>query len=312
MVKCLLDRQHDVVTFDNLSTGHLSAITGGTFVQEDLANRTALEQVFAQHNIDGVFHFASLIQVGESVCFPDKYYHNNVANTLSLLDVMVRNDVRNLVFSSSAAVYGKGNDSLINEDHPPKPINPYGRSKWMVEQILEDYDNAFGLKSISLRYFNAAGADPSGLLGERHNPETHLIPLALQVASGRRDSIKIFGNDYPTPDGTCIRDYIHVLDLCEAHLLAFQQLRDAQQSAVFNLGNGNGFSVQEVIDAVQKVTGKFIAIEYDKRRDGDPPLLVADSRLAREKLGWQPVNSDLTRIIKTAWRWEQKYGCFWT
>lgn len=252
-------------------------------------------------------HFASFIQVGESVTNPAKYYANNVVATLTLLDAMRKANVRRFIFSSTAAVYGDPSYVPIDEAHPKNPINPYGRSKWMVEQVLEDYDRAYGLKSVCLRYFNAAGADPEGELDERHVPETHLIPLVLQAASGRREAISVFGTDYDTPDGTCIRDYIHVADLCEAHALALDYLLDGGEIARFNLGNGQGFSVQTVIDTAQRVTGREIAVRYEARRPGDPARLVADSCLAREVLGWQPKRAELATIIADAWAWEQKW-----
>ncbi len=304
MVKHLLRAGCSVVTFDNLSTGYRDAVPGGEFVFGDLADLAALETLFSTHRFDGVMHFASFIQVGESMKEPAKYYENNVTNTLNLFNAMVKHDVRRLIFSSTAAVYGEPQYVPIDEAHPKAPINPYGKTKWMVEQILEDYDRAYSLKSIALRYFNAAGADPEGELGERHEPETHLIPLVLQAASGRRPHISVFGRDYDTPDGTCIRDYIHVADLCEAHWLALQKLLAGADSAAYNLGNGNGFSVQEVIDAARKVTGREIRVQDSPRREGDPARLVADSAAARRRLNWQPALHELERIIRDAWGWE--------
>ena len=306
MVKHLLRRGCDVVTFDNLSTGHRDAVLGGEFVLGDLADRDALDALFSQYQFDAVFHFASFIQVGESVKEPAKYYANNVVNTLKLLDAMVAHGVGRFVFSSTAAVYGEPAYTPIDEAHPKQPINPYGKTKWMVEQILEDYDRAYGLRSIALRYFNAAGADPEGQLGERHDPETHLIPLVLQAASGRRPHISVFGRDYDTPDGTCIRDYIHVADLADAHWLALDKLMQGAASAAYNLGNGNGFSVQQVIDTAASVTGRPIPVVDAPRRDGDPARLVADSTAARQALNWQPVRDDLATIIEDAWTWECK------
>jgi UDP-glucose 4-epimerase len=251
-------------------------------------------------------HFASFIQVGESVQLPAKYYANNVINTLNLLDAMRSADVKRFIFSSTAATFGEPLYSPIDERHPQAPINPYGRSKLMIEQVLEDYDRAYGLKSVCLRYFNAAGADPEGLLGERHDPETHLIPLVLQVASGRRTQISVFGRNYDTPDGTCIRDYIHVNDLCEAHWLSLQTLIHGADSQRYNLGNGAGFSVQQVINAVQNVTGRSIPVCDAPRREGDPARLVADSSLARQHLGWLPQYTHLETIVSHAWLWEQR------
>ena len=251
-------------------------------------------------------HFASFIQVGESVRRPDIYYRNNISNTLNLLDAMVTHGVKHFIFSSTAAVFGEPDYVPIDEAHPNRPVNPYGRSKWMVEQVLADYDLAFGLKSVCLRYFNAAGADPEGQLGERHDPETHLVPLILQAASGRRAEIQVFGRDYDTPDGTCVRDYIHIVDLCSAHLLALQYLVNGGVSERFNLGNGAGFSVQQVIDTVEKVTGRQVKVVDGPRRAGDPARLVADATRARAQLGWKPVFDDLEAIVAHAWAWETK------
>lgn len=308
MVKMLLGRGYGVTTLDNLSTGHRDAVLGGEFVLGDLADRALLDKLFSERRIDGVMHFASFIQVGESVQNPARYYENNVVNTLNLLDAMVAHDVKRFIFSSSAAVYGEPIRVPIDEAHPKNPINPYGRSKWMVEQMLADYDRAYGLKSVSLRYFNAAGADPEGRLGERHEPETHLIPLVLQAASGRRESVQVFGRDYDTPDGTCIRDYVHVTDLCEAHLLALDRLLQGGASAAFNLGNGNGFSVQQVIDTACEATGKDIPVKDAPRREGDPARLVADATLARKELGWNPRYDELETIVCHAWQWEKSGG----
>lgn len=308
MVKVLASAGHQVVTLDNLSEGYRDAVLYGELVEADLADKAALDRVLAKGGFDVVMHFASFIQVGESVTAPAKYYENNLTNTQHLLDAMVRHGVNHFIFSSTAAIFGEPEYTPIDEAHPARPINPYGRSKWFVEQILQDYDRAYGLKSVCLRYFNAAGADPDGQLGERHVPETHLIPLILQAASGRRDCIKVFGRDYATPDGTCIRDYIHVMDLCEAHLLAIEKLLETGDSAQYNLGNGNGFSVQEVIDSASRVTGREIEVVDDVRRDGDPAVLVADSRRAREALGWCPRFAELDTIVAHAWQWEQKAG----
>jgi UDP-glucose 4-epimerase len=308
MVKMLLGRGYGVMTLDNLSTGHRDAVLGGEFILGDLADRALLDKLFSERGIDGVMHFASFIQVGESVQNPARYYENNVVNTLNLLDAMVAHDVKRFIFSSSAAVYGEPIRVPIDETHPKNPINPYGRSKWMVEQMLADYDRAYGLKSVSLRYFNAAGADPEGRLGERHQPETHLIPLVLQAASGRRESVQVYGRDYDTPDGTCIRDYVHVTDLCEAHLLALDRLLQGGASAAFNLGNGNGFSVQQVIDTACEATGKAIPVKDAPRREGDPARLVADAALARKELGWNPRYDELETIVRHAWQWEKSGG----
>lgn len=306
MLKMLLAEGHQVVTFDNLSSGHIDAILGGEFIMGDLADTAALDQLFIQHQPEAVVHFASYIQVGESVNRPDIYYQNNVINTLNLLNAMLKHGVKKFIFSSTAAIFGEPSFLPIDELHPKHPVNPYGKSKWIIEQILDDYDLAFGLKSICLRYFNAAGADPHCQLGERHDPETHLIPLLLQVASGRKSEIHVFGRDYDTTDGTCIRDYIHVVDLCRAHLLALQYLEKRNKSNQFNLGNGTGFSVQEVISTVRQVTGKPINIINSKRRAGDPARLIADPTRAQRELGWSPMLSDLNTIVQHAWNWELK------
>jgi len=305
MVKMLARLGCQVTTLDDLSSGHRDAVLAGHFVQGSCGDRALLDQVLSQ-GVDAVMHFASFIQVGESVQHPDKYYRNNVVNTLTLLDAMRAHGVRRFIFSSTAATMGEPQTIPIDERHPQEPINPYGRSKLMVEQILADYDKAYGLKSVCLRYFNAAGADPEGELGERHEPETHLIPLILQAASGRREHITVFGRDYDTPDGTCIRDYIHIEDLCSAHWLALQSLFNGAGSQAYNLGNGTGFSVQAVIEAAERVTGKVIPVVEGARRAGDPARLVADSRLAREQLGWQPQFAALDTIIGHAWQWEVK------
>ena len=305
MVKMLGKLGCRMTTLDNLSSGHRDAVLCGGFVQGDFGNQTLLDQVLAR-GFDAVMHFASFIQVGESLQHPDKYYQNNVINTLNLLNAMRAHRVMRFIFSSTAAIFGEPQYTPIDERHPQQPINPYGRTKLMVEQALADYDKAYGLKSVCLRYFNAAGADPEGLLGERHDPETHLIPLVLQTASGHRPHISVFGRDYDTPDGTCIRDYIHINDLCSAHWQALQSLMRGADSQAYNLGNGNGFSVQEVINTVERVTGRKISLEYGPRRAGDPARLVADSRLAREKLGWTPQYPDLQTIVEHAWNWEQK------
>ena len=304
MVKMLLDAGHEVVVLDNLSSGFRDAVAGGEFLKGDLCDRPLLDAVLSARRFDGAMHFASFIQVGESVAHPSKYYRNNVANTINLLDVMVKYGVGRLIFSSSAAIFGEPQRVPIDEQHPKKPSNPYGRSKWMVEQVLGDYERAHGLRHACLRYFNAAGADPSGTLGERHDPETHLIPLALKAASGRLDAVRMFGTDYDTPDGTCIRDYVHVTDLCRAHLLALERLMGGGASAAYNLGNGDGYSVKEVIETASSVTGRAIPVIEAQRREGDPARLVADSARARRELGWHPRYGDLDTIIAHAWAWE--------
>jgi len=305
MVKRLALGGARVTTLDNLSTGYRDAVRYGEFVQLDLADANAVCQFLDRGQFDAVMHFASSIQVGESIKLPHQYYRNNFSNTLNLLGAMVDAGVKKFIFSSTAATYGEPQYTPMDERHPQWPINPYGRSKLMVEQALADYDSAYGLKSVCLRYFNAAGADPQGELGERHEPETHLIPLVLQAASGRRKAISVFGRDYDTPDGTCIRDYVHVADLCEAHWLALQALMDGCNSQAFNLGNGNGFSVQQVIDVARQITQREIVVEYAPRRVGDPARLVADATLAKNRLGWAPQYTDLATIIEHAWNWEQ-------
>ena len=309
MVKMLAKAGHDVITVDNLSKGYRDAVKYGSFIEADLADRDALDTIFSQHKIDAVMHFAAFIEVGESVQKPDRYYRNNVGNAQNLLDAMIKHDVLNFIFSSTAAIFGEPQYTPIDEVHPKAPINPYGCSKLMVEQILQDYDRAFGLKSTCMRYFNAAGADPEGELGERHNPESHLIPLILQAASGRREDIKVFGRDYDTEDGSCVRDYIHINDLCAAHALALTRMRETRTSAAYNLGNGKGFSVQQVIDAVKRVTGVDFKVTDAPRRAGDPAVLVADSALAKKELQWAPQHDSLDTIIETAWRWEQDFLC---
>jgi UDP-glucose 4-epimerase len=305
MVKMLSRGGHAVATLDNFSTGYRDAVLAGDVLEGDLADPEFLAVLF-KRPFDAVMHFASYIQVGESVREPAKYYRNNVINTVNLLDAMTAAGVKAFVFSSSAAVFGEPRYVPIDEAHPKAPVSPYGASKLMVEQILGDYDRAYGLRSIALRYFNAAGADPEGELGERHEPETHLIPLVLQAASGRRRAVSMFGDDYDTPDGTCVRDYIHIEDLCRAHLLALEHLAAGGASAAFNLGNGTGFSVREVIDGAQRITGRAIAVEVSPRRPGDPARLVADATAARSVLGWQPQHAALDTMLAHAWAWERK------
>jgi len=307
MVKQLSLSGTDVITLDNLSCGYKDAVKYGELIEGDLGDRSLLDKIFSERRIDAVMHFAAFIEVGESVIHPAKYYQNNVSNTQVLLDAMIRHDVEHFIFSSTAAIFGEPEYTPIDESHNKKPINPYGRSKLMVEQILEDYDKAYGLRSTCLRYFNAAGADPDGELGERHDPETHLVPLILQAASGRRENIKVFGQDYPTEDGTCVRDYVHINDLCEAHSLALTRMQDGGKSARYNLGNGKGFSVRQVIDATKSVTGKDFTVIEDARRPGDPAVLVADSTQARDELNWQPRFDKLETIIETAWNWETSF-----
>lgn len=307
MVKQLAKAGNDVITLDNLSYGYRDAVKYGEFIEGDLGDNTVLDSIFKSVDIDAVMHFAGFIQVGESVAKPSMYYHNNVVNTHTLLDAMLRHDVKNFIFSSTAAIFGEPDYTPIDEIHNKQPINPYGHSKLMIEQMLDDYDKAYELRATCLRYFNAAGADPDGELGERHNPETHLIPLILQAASARSEELKVFGDDYPTVDGTCVRDYIHINDLCQAHSLALQRMIEKDQSARYNLGNGKGFSVKEVIDVAKEVSGSNFKVTMEPRRAGDPAVLVADATLAKQELNWQPEFADLNDIVKTAWDWEVNF-----
>lgn len=307
MVKQLAQAGSDVITLDNLSYGYRDAVKYGEFVEGDLGDSKVLDSIFSSNDIDAVMHFAGFIQVGESVIKPSMYYHNNVSNTLTLLDTMLKHQVKNFIFSSTAAIFGEPDYTPIDEKHNRQPINPYGHSKLMIEQVLDDYDKAYGMRATCLRYFNAAGADPEGELGERHVPETHLIPLILQAASGRREDIKVFGDDYATDDGTCVRDYIHINDLCEAHSLALQKMIADDKSARYNLGNGKGFSVRQVIDVAKHVSGNDFKVNIEPRRSGDPAVLVADATLARNELNWQPKFAELEDIVKTAWQWETEF-----
>lgn len=304
--KMLSNKGYDVIVYDNLSHGYKSFAKWGEFIPGNISDEQLLDNVFKHYNIEAVMHFCAYIEVGESVKDPQKYYINNVSNTITLLKVMLKNNIKKFIFSSTAAVYGHPERIPIKEDDPKNPINPYGRSKWMVEQILEDYDKAYGLKSIRFRYFNAAGADEETEIGEAHNPETHLIPLILDAALGVREDIKIFGTDYDTKDGTCIRDFIHVNDLADAHIKGLEYLLNGGETDYFNLGSGDGYSVREVIEAVKRVTKtNFKVVEAD-RRPGDPPYLIANSEKARKKLGWSPKYS-LEEIIETAFKWHLKY-----
>ena len=308
MVAYLQSQNIASVVIDDLSTGFASSVAGVPFYQGDFANQELLQQVFKEHQIDAVMHFAASSLVGESVLQPEKYYSNNFFKTQVLLNIMRQHQVINIVFSSTAAVYGSPEQALINEQHPVTPINPYGRSKLAVEWLLQDYASAYGIKAVCLRYFNAAGAAIDASNGERHDPETHLIPLVLQALSGRRQGIKIFGTDYETPDGTCIRDYVHILDLAQAHLLALSWLL-IQPSCIyraFNLGNGAGFSVRQVIVTAEEITGQHLNEEASARRLGDPAILVASAEQAKQVLGWQPQYTQLQEIITHAWAWEQK------
>lgn len=311
MVKMLARAGHDVYVLDDLTTGFKESVKYGGLIVGGLADINLLETLFEENQFDGVMHFAANSLVGESMTNPAKYYRNNVSNTLNLLEVMVRHNVKHFIFSSTAATFGEPEYVPIDEKHPQKPINPYGASKLMMERILQDFAQAYGLNSVCLRYFNACGADPDGEIGECHHPETHLIPLILQVASGRRENITVFGRDYPTEDGTCIRDYIHINDLCSAHGLAMDYILTGKEAGAlaFNLGNGTGFSVQQVIDVANKVIAEdncTLTIKNGERRPGDPAVLVADASQAKTKLGWQPHFADLETIVRHAWAWEMK------
>ena len=305
MVKDLLQANYNVITLDDFSTGHRDLLLGGKLIEGNLGDTTLLNRFFSDHRIDVVMHFAAYSIVSESVKSPVDYYRNNVARTIELLDAMVQHNVKRFIFSSSAAVYGEPIEVPIKEEHPLQPTNPYGATKVAIEKMLSDFDSAYGLKYVSLRYFNAAGADASGKIGERHVPETHLIPLIIKVAMGERNSIKIFGTDYPTRNGTCIRDYIHVSDLTQAHFLAVEELMAGGDSATYNLGNNRGYSVREVIDIAAKVTKKQITAIEDSRRSGDPAVLIANSDKIRKELGWQPRFEKLETILETAWLWHQ-------
>jgi len=300
MVKQAHIAGHKVVTLDNLSTGHKDAVKYGKFEYCDIHNANRLRELFNIYHPDVVMHFAAFSIVGESVLDPYKYYYNNVSGVLNLLKTMVDFKCNKFIFSSSAAVYGNPEYTPIDEFHPKKPINPYGKSKLMVEEMLQDFDSAYGLKYISFRYFNAAGHDPEGELSERHNPETHLLPLVIQTANGERESISIFGSDYNTPDGTCVRDYIHVNDLCQAHLKGLENLMSKNNiSRVYNLGNERGYSVEEVIQSVKDITGKQFTVISQERRNGDPDTLVAGCSKAKKELSIIFKHSKLSDIIKT-------------
>jgi UDP-glucose 4-epimerase len=303
-VRLFLARGHDVCVYDNLSMGHRAAVPADRLVVADLSEVHRLDQTLLEHRTEAVVHFAAYSYVGESVTDPAKYYRNNVVNTLTLLDALRRHGVKRFVFSSTCATYGVPQAVPITEDEPQKPINPYGNGKLAVEFALADYTAAYGWGFAALRYFNAAGASPDGTIGEDHDPETHVIPLVLQAAAGRRPAIQVFGNDYPTPDGTCVRDYIHVDDLAEAHLLALEKLAPGVALRL-NLGTGRGYSVREVIRVAEEVTGRKVPVLEAPRRSGDPPVLVAAADRARHELGWKPRYTELRPIVETAWNWHR-------
>ncbi len=308
-VLALQQANYNVIILDNLVYGHEELVKNVLKVQlivGDTTNRTLLDEIFATYNISAVMHFAAYAYVGESMSDPAKYYRNNVIGTLTLLEAMIAANVKNFIFSSTCATYGIPLEIPLTENHPQNPINPYGMSKLMVEKICYDFDYAYGLKSVIFRYFNAAGANPDGLLGEDHNPETHLIPLVLLTALEKRQSISIFGTDYDTPDGTAIRDYIHVNDLADAHVLGLQYLEKNHTSDVFNLGNGHGFSVKDVINTAKQITGKNFKVIESDRRPGDPPILIGSSEKAHNILSWSPQYSDLNQIIAHSWQWHFK------
>ena len=304
--KMLAENGYETVVFDNLVYGHRESVKWGELVVGDLNDPTALKKLFDENDFDAVLHFAAYAYVGESVKDPEKYYFNNVANTLNLLKAMREHGVNKIVFSSTCATYGEPESVPITEDMPQNPINPYGATKLMVERIFKDYHTAYGLNFVVLRYFNAAGADPDGEIGESHNPETHLIPLVLDAASGLRPDVKVFGTDYDTPDGSCVRDYIHVTDLASAHLLALHHLESGGKSDFFNLGNERGTSVLAVVESVRRVTGKDFTATLTDRRPGDPAKLVGSSKKAREILGLKPQFEDIETIVSHAWKWHEK------
>ncbi|MCR8967095.1 UDP-glucose 4-epimerase GalE [Streptococcus zalophi] len=310
MVDRLIEKgDEQVVVVDNLVTGHRDAVhSDAVFYEGDLADKDFMRQVFSKHpDIDAVIHFAAFSLVAESMSDPLKYFNNNTAGMISLLEVMRECEIKNIVFSSTAATYGIPEKMPIQEDDNQKPINPYGESKLMMETIMKWADSAYGLKSVALRYFNVAGAKPDGSIGEDHGPETHLLPIILQVAQGKRDKIMIFGDDYNTPDGTNIRDYVHPFDLADAHILAVNYLREGNPSTAFNLGSSTGFSNLEILEAAREVTNHPIPSEIGERRPGDPDTLIADSKKAREILGWKPRFDNIKKIIETAWAWHSSH-----
>ena len=304
MVRILVQAEHTPIVFDNLSTGHRELVPkGAAFFKGDLKNLSDVEKAFKKYKIDAVMHFAASALVGESVADPLKYYENNVLACVNLLKVMKSRKIRLLIFSSTCAIFGEPVRLPIQEEDPKAPANPYGQSKLMVETILKDVSGRSDLRYVALRYFNACGAHPDAEVGEVHDPETHLIPNILKVLRGEKKALTIFGDDYDTPDGTCVRDYIHIHDLCHAHLLALEALKKGMKSDCFNLGNGNGYSVKEIIKMVERVTGKKVPVKIGARRPGDPARLIASAEKAQEVLGWRPEMS-LEQMIRTAWKWE--------
>lgn len=304
--KLLNKNGYETVVFDNLEKGHREAVKWGTLEVGDLGNIEEIEAVFNKYPIEAVFDFASYIEVGESVKDPEKYYLNNVKNTLNLLSVMRKHNVNKIIFSSTAAVFGMPERIPISEDDAKQPINPYGKTKLMVENIFKDYDAAYGLRFVAFRYFNACGADKDGEIGEWHEPESHLIPILLEVAQGKREFFQLNGMDYATEDGTCIRDYVHVEDLAQAHLLGLKHLLDGGESKFYNLGSGKGYSNKQVMETAKEVTGVDFKVVYGPRREGDPDKLLASSEKIKQELGWEPKYTDLKEIIQTAWNWQQK------
>lgn len=304
--KMLAQLGYKTIVLDNLIYGHRHFVKWGIFMEGDIADRNLLDNLFQKYPIKAVMHFSAFAYVGESVQHPSKYYNNNVVNTINLLDTMVKHDVKHFIFSSTCATFGEPSYLPIDEKHPQNPMSPYGKSKLMVEQILADYEHAYDLKHIILRYFNASGADPDCEIGEDHTPETHLIPLVLDAAIGKRDSISVFGTDYDTEDGTCVRDYIHINDLAKAHILGLEWMLKHNQSNQFNLGNGEGFSVKQIIDVVKKVTNRDFTINYADKRDGDPATVIGSYEKVKEVLGWEPEFNTIESIIDTAWAWHQK------
>lgn len=309
MAAYLIENNKDAVVLDNLEKGHKEAVDTAhiKFYLGDLRDKEILDKVFSENNIDSVIDFAAYSLVSESVQNPLKYFENNISSTVNLLEAMKNHNVKYIVFSSTAAAYGEPESIPIVETDKTCPVNPYGESKLAVEKILKWCDKAYGIKYTALRYFNAAGAHESGKIGEDHNPESHLIPIILEAASGKREKIKIFGDDYDTQDGSCVRDYVHVTDLASAHLLALERLKRGGESSVYNLGNGKGFSVKEVVEMARKVTGKNIKAEIAERRPGDPAILIASSEKAKKELGWKPKYDSLQSIIATAWKWHESH-----